>query len=641
MLGVKCIGIAFLLIRVLCVPTPPVGHAEDLGEEFVQAAEESSIFIPPEPPSQNLVNQHASTSSVTSPFQQSDSGPHWSSGAPAFGLTAQDLYPSFHSEQGRYHPYQYGMIPTVIYHPIVVHPQQHHPGTSGSASLLPVPFHSPFTPPGVALAPSNQHVHDLYSQHFPYRTVWSQQLEGSSKTTQRLSPSSNVVGSPEQPSQDLHDLDSQPTDPLISLHAAGDDPQSILPAQSSISPMPLLPEQLLRDKGMARDYRHRDRLQRGKLGRILIERFDPESLDGTREQILHMAVEDPNFFSGAEFQTVLESDPKIDNFVQTLRQPESGEGSSRTSRDIEPVFLGNDEHDDPSSVARSTFYTRKEVKQVLYSDEHGVRSLFLTFAPGSRVVSGRLGAGQLGVWEIGPSQGQAAIGLYLRGIYRPFTATEFQQIERHSQATGRSFWFFLQRTRHSGPILPYKLSIIQKIDGPSFTPELMDLPEHPEIKSLVESGELAKALTVSKILYGRHLYVYQPTPALNRLIEEWKAAAGLPKYSFTRIIPTPEQIDNLATNMVRHYRRPRAVKVIRRPNGEMYMLNFAKHLGWLEQHRSDVVIVWKLGPAVQNKRLLIAEGFFDVKESEFEKMTADKIPGLHNSVFQYNLPGLP
>jgi len=389
------------------------------------------------------------------------------------------------------------------------------------------------------------------------------------------------------------------------------------------------------------DYRHLSRLPRTQKGKASLNRFNPELLDGSPTQIRSYAVWDPNFFSGARFQTILKEDPTISRFIEDLRLSSPRGDKTGTPRDVRPEPLTPSELRDPNGIAKTTFYFRKAAKQVLYDGSRGTRSLFLTFIEGPRHASGKPVAGHVAVWEIGPLQEAGAVGLYLRGFYR-FSAADFLALDRSEYFSGKTFW--IMRLRTKGPQV--QLNHLGIVQIPSHQTagqpgRISKLPDHPEVKSLAQTGQLDRALSVGDLLHGRHLYVYQESPEFRSLLQYWKKAAFLSEDSFDPIPFTPDQLDNLAINMASHYRRPRPVKVIRLPNGEMYMLSFLKSVPWLQQHPQDVVAVWKMGPRIQNKRLMIAQGFFSVDPSMLSKMTPGTVPGLRDSTFQYNLAGLP
>lgn len=653
-LSLKGLFLALVLPRTLSAPAPPTGQAEDLGKGVAEAVSDSSrhelasLFYPA---SHSSAPQDGGSSATTSKFwptvDRNDEGSSYSAlgahthrNAPPWAPTL----PDFHSSSASSGPYQYGYIPTVVYHPVLFQPEQYQNDLRSSlesGSTIPMTLQPLFLKDVGTLKAQASH-HDLSRQSLE---------EHSSFPQYRPPPLPS-----QEPNVPPHVLDSsssvfkatgrQPTvqsaSPFSEHLRAPDSVAQIGASERSQQAPPLLPVPILRPtRGKALDYRHLSRLPRGKKGKASLVRFNRDRLDllgGSPAQIRSIAVQDPNFFSGASFETILQRDPEIDRFIESLRLPESRIGRGESLRDLGPAPLTTSEVEDPNSIARKTFYYRKEAKQVLYGSSEDPRSLFLTFIPGQRRVSGKLAAGHVAVWEIGPLQEADAVGLYLRGFYR-FTAAEFQALDRSQHVSGKKFWIMRMRLNE-----PHgRLSIVPSSSRETEAQQIpgSELPDHPEIKALAQTGQLDRALSVGKLLHGRHLYVYQESPQLRPLIESWKKAAGLAGDSFEPIPLRTDQIDNLATNMASHYRRPKPVKVIERPNGEMYVLSFLLSLSWLQQHPRDVVAVWKMGPRIQNKRLMIAQGFFGVDPSTLSKMTPDTVAGLHDSTFQYNLAGLP
>lgn len=108
---------------------------------------------------------------------------------------------------------------------------------------------------------------------------------------------------------------------------------------------------------------------------------------------------------------------------------------------------------------------------------------------------------------------------------------------------------------------------------------------------------------------GRHSYAYMESPETVGLINQWKMTAGLDPTFFRPIPLTQEQIENIYINLAPSFRNWMEVKVLARPNNELYMLTWHQKIPWLTQYKGNGAVVWKIGPVIGEKRLLFAKGF--------------------------------
>lgn len=611
----------------------------DLLESFTQGTAHSSSSSNLGPTQHPIVHSEA--------FRE-----HSASGYDTYGQHAP-----YQGELQQPSSYHYTYLPTVVYQPVLVPStwQRFDPAIA-THTVPPLHTHPDLSEPG----PSS-----FVSNHFSFHPQPHQpQLPHLREPTssQGINPDSDNSGGRER-----FEIDPDPQARAIHSHAtssirAGKDldqdaTRSSLASKAPLeadpfkevagrsSSRPLLPAPYLsKSKNFPPNNRRYKQFPNSQKGIAERDRFDPELLDGSDVQISRIAVHDPNFFSGAPFRFFVRTDPVVGSVIQGLRSSghiASGKSGS-SSRVDGPSQMVMRIAKDPDAFVRRYFWLRKEAKQVLLQNEHGSRSLFLIFHSSSLYLPSRTTSKHVGVWEIGRSHEQGIPGLYFRGFY-PFSASEFLSLEQHPEATGRSFWFTTNRLRTSKND-PYIALTVVKVKHDEAEPELTPEPEvlqHPDMQNLVQTGALGKAVSLHDLLPGKHSFMYQESPDTAELVSRWESAAGLPGDSFSPIQLTDAQVRDLSINSANNYRKTKPVKVVVEANGEMFMLTFFKELSWLTKPRKDVVSIWKIGPQVDGRRLMIGRGFFHIKPESFERLTPATIPGLRDASFHYNLAQLP
>lgn len=139
-------------------------------------------------------------------------------------------------------------------------------------------------------------------------------------------------------------------------------------------------------------------------------------MSGADPLVRQIAVNNVESLSEGTFQLFEEEDPQVNNFVSSLRQTEQTEqglGVAETSR---PVRLYSKFAQQPSALASTMFFHRKEAVQLLLKTLEGQRSLFVTYTAQPRWLPRSSTRGYIGIWEIAPSREPEALGLHFRGF---------------------------------------------------------------------------------------------------------------------------------------------------------------------------------------------------------------------------------
>ncbi|SJX61318.1 uncharacterized protein SRS1_10311 [Sporisorium reilianum f. sp. reilianum] len=360
----------------------------------------------------------------------------------------------------------------------------------------------------------------------------------------------------------------------------------------------------------------------------------PLPLDATT--IRNLAVQDPKIFSKAHFRFSLGTDPDIGRLVNSLTSPDStvrlSAGRMHDQDQVQEQF--------PNDLFRlfsSYFWTRKKAKQILLKTESGTRSLFFIFLTDTRLMPGRSFSSHTSVWEIASSKERGVLSMLCYAFY-PFSETDFLNLERHRQSTGRNYWFkFNQKT--VAPDRPMPLLILPANADVADEGVLAELArQHPEMRSLIWTGKLQRALSTSSYVLGKHYYVAAEfSPDVSVAIQRWKSDANLSQDMFLPLRLDAKQIEELPYVTVAHYRSSKDVTAITEPNGDVYMMEFAQNLHWFHQYRGPLVSVWKVGPLVEGRELLIFKGLFQLSAEEFEELRPERVPGLRFASFQNNI----
>ncbi|TKY84891.1 hypothetical protein EX895_005971 [Sporisorium graminicola] len=570
-----------------------------------------------------------------------------SQGGPFWPATGQPQ--SYLSPQGELTGFRYSYIPTIVYQPVLVHhsaqyldpatlralPQGQIPvgsrrGASVSSGMSHFGSSYPLAPPS---APVPRRVHPTLPQSH------HSMLEGAKAVEPRAGMSSRVG----EMSNDFEAGSSrgvQETEPH--QHEVS------LPTEPSAT-RPLLPVALLPNTVRKRKQQRKPELS--ALERAIRERqeSDPLELPLRADQIQRQLVRDPKFFSGAPFRLSTRADPEISLLVKRLRSPETTSGASEHGQGSQEQLAGQFPKN-LDQFLRSFFFHRKKAKQVLLRTHDGTRSLLVIYLTETQRLSHTHFDSHVSVWEFAPSgcvpapSSRCVLDLYCYGFY-PFSASDFLDLDAHPQSTGQSYWIELISKVGVKPDqqLPLIVSAAEpdtaQIDASVMTQEV---EHHPEIQALLQSGEIQRALSTSSYVVGRHLYVVQEfAPDVIAAIGRWEREAQLPSRTFDPVKLDEKQIDLLPQLTVAAYRKGKHVKVVTEPNGEMYMLEFHSRLRWLQQHPRGVVTVWKLGPEVSQRRLLIFKGSYRIKGQDFYQLTPRNVHGLRDSFFKSSQVELP
>ena len=360
------------------------------------------------------------------------------------------------------------------------------------------------------------------------------------------------------------------------------------------------------------------RVRRKRAKKAKLRADEPEE---TAPLVRYQAARDLEILSDLPFKLFERPNPQFDTIISSLRL-----GTSSSEAVISrPVPLGA-RTPKGNTLARMLFWRRKEVKQVILQRSEGEIVFLLSYVDQPHFLQPHPSPSYVGVWQIGSSDepGEDLVAL-----------------ERRQNAVVQSYWLWEPRTGITNPDVSFVLAIHSSSDrdGRGQAQTLADLERTPDIESLLSSGQLHSIL--SRPVAGRHWYAYHPSPETSLMIREWTAAISTRLGAFHEIPLTPEQIQKLSINMSSVYFRRRSAKVVKRQTGEEYMLSFFNKVPWLTQYGSSVVAVWKVGPILQTRRLLILKGLYAVSNRQWAKMTPDLIPGLresHSDDTVYSLP---
>lgn len=641
------LSIIYLFTTGFCRPTPPSRLARtlafDLNElpqqveqvaesDFIQSAVHSSVHDPV-----STTGSFSAHSSFTAPHgdQWARAGPFWHHAGPS----SSSMMPPEHLAGWRY-----AYIPAFVYHPVpVVPPHQpfqvplapvwpHHQSIRSEQVNLPVTGSQQSVQHYTFLG--NEHLPDVALPTYQHSTAFRSDFEGS----QGLHP-----GNLHQDQGMQSSLPGGRRNTIEAASSSGTKDAVVHAPQPSTSTdtdahMPLLPVRKL-------DFRQRKFRGSQSLAAERGPRADEE--DGVA-QIRDLVFQDPTRFSGDNFRLSLRFDPQVSRLIKSLRTAQSMEGTSAADSDPAAQTV-RQVPTDLDGFFQGYFWSRKMAKEVLLHDEGGrTRIIYIVFLNTAGTLTSKKYVSQVAAWEIGPAHQHTLRDLYFYGFY-PLSVKDFENLERHPASTRRSYYFGATRRRlrqKSTTDKTLALSIIRANVGQEATNEpaiAAEMAQHPEIRPLMESGQLQRSLSSSRILHGRHVYVAQETAVESFApMKRWLDAAALPHGSFTLIKLTPEQIDELPIISAARYRTGRHVKVISEANGEMYMLDFAPALPRLGIRGPGVMAVWKFGPEVDGaKRLLINKGHFSTYRTSFNRLTPDTVSGLRDSWFQYNMVGLP
>lgn len=627
----KLVLISFALLPSLTVAPPPVGNPQEITRTLQESVDE--VRSDGTRDLLGLLGQAAehdgyetSAGSNVVPLQSYGHLPSFPEPepGPVSFVHSQYVPSSFPNPSQHPFPVQYSYIPALVYQPVV-----HLPTFHATGPLLPhdVRLHAPIYP---------QNIH--FEHGLPLFDLLDRSRQSKVAVDYSFHPPSARETMPF--SRDEHSVfqSSSATDAAASgtrVSATDVNEHRTAKATSSSHGKTTVPEDLPYFRNSwdlsARLYRE------SRSGQAKLKQ---KKYVGTDPLIQAQAVQDIEALDESNFKVVLHPDPEIDSFVDSLRMhPEepSNAASGGGREGVSSKFVKQ-----PNLLARTVFYNKMDVKQVNYQGQDGLRPLFLTHSIRPNFLLRRPTGGHLGVWEIGPSDDPNALGLYLRGFF-PFPTLRFQQLDQHPAATGKSYYFWQDRpgSNEFPEGISLRIAAVNKIfrNAESKLPD--DIPDTPELVQLQQTGQLQRVLKLSHLIPGRHLYAFQEHPETATLLNEWLSSAGRPKAVVQPIRLTEEQVNEFAANIAPYYRVKEEVKAIRIPGGMMYMLSYLKELAWLKQHLGPVLIVWKLGPNIQGKRLMIAEGIFRFDARRWSRLTPESVPGLSTFHFSYSTAQLP
>lgn len=334
-------------------------------------------------------------------------------------------------------------------------------------------------------------------------------------------------------------------------------------------------------------------------------------------------------------------DPAVNIYVDTLRSAPLLTGNSIHDAAIKPAKLTAEMANNPQRLISYAFQSSKLAKQATMPGREGARNLFFTFLVSPRFLRGRPVGGYLAAWEVGPMQDDGVRSLFLYGLY-PFSAQDFEAFAQHPLGNAKSYWISKARKGAASHEGSFQLAFIRQSEEDSIKKivshleALSNIERTPDIEKLLSTGQLASVLAGSHHVAGLYLFAYQESADIDALIHKWKFAIGHAPGTVNRIALTQDQVENLGVNMESAFRRQQSVKMVNLPNGERLMLQHGRWLRWMKQHQNPVLVVWKMGPFILGRRLLICKGFYDVTAEEWNSMTSQTIPGLYDSSFSYN-----
>ncbi|SPC60783.1 uncharacterized protein UHOD_01866 [Ustilago sp. UG-2017b] len=295
----------------------------------------------------------------------------------------------------------------------------------------------------------------------------------------------------------------------------------------------------------------------------------------------------------------------------------------------------------PQRLINTVFWNTKVAKPITKQGLTGAKSLFFTYSVRPKFLQNRPEGGYLGAWHVGSADQEGCKSLFLHGFY-PSDVQDFDAVAQHPRTNTERYRVWRNRRKHWNRESSFRLKFERietqygESERESPSQVLSGAERTPEIDTLLSTGQLASVLSGRQYIAGLHLYAYQVSPDIIDFLQKWKPVVGQRPNTLSLIPLTKDQIDNLSVNMSPTLRRRRLVKIIRHPDGERLMLQHNLSHTRMYQHTRPVLTVWKLGPFIQGRRLLIAKGFYDMTGEEWNRMTPRTIPGLLYSFFSYS-----
>lgn len=349
-----------------------------------------------------------------------------------------------------------------------------------------------------------------------------------------------------------------------------------------------------------------------------------------------------NSFLGS-YRVILQTDLEVTKLITEMRfrvwlnyggEEKVAEYVMQYPADLQGAYLSR-----PDTIALKVFSHRAHAKEILLLGKDGPRRLLFTFSSRPDFLIHKYRQGFVGVWELEPSQGQDVLPLHLRGFYK-FEAEVFSKLELQPEATGREFWM-MARLRPGTDVSAASLDLMVTRMRRNEAGSLESSLPSTQAQQHLQSTRFSEMFNPNRQVLGQHLYVYRESLQVALLTREWAKAAGLKAGSFDPIELNGEQIQYLSTHIDLSFRLIRKVKMVDLPTGGSLMLCFHQRLFWLVQHSRNIVSIWTFGPVVRDARVLTAVGFFNVPRLSWDKLTPEKIRGLRDSEFQYNMLSMP
>lgn len=345
-----------------------------------------------------------------------------------------------------------------------------------------------------------------------------------------------------------------------------------------------------------------------------------------------------------QYTLILEPDDSINTLIAKMRgraagdDPQQGLGSTPLQL---PVELKAMSQADPVALVNRILWYKARAKEVTFLGNNRVRRVLLTHIVHPDFTVHLNGFGYVGVWELGPTRQDGDANLYLRG-YFDFSEEEFHLIDEQPYSTGRQFWLIVRRPRvgsqHSLRLTKTRLSEAEiKAADEGDVRVLLD----PRLESRIISRVRAARSRFDAPNLGRHYYVYRESPDIVRLAQAWKSLANLKTTAMEPIKLSTEQKLRINSRIALSFRRPREVKLIQAPSGEILMLTWHHRLTWTPQHQANTLIVWRFGSINQEIRTMYAAGFFDLTPAGWKQMNPNNIPGLRESTFTHSNIAMP
>lgn len=620
---------------ISCLPTPPSKLVENTAfdlnelprdvEEAESSALHSSTLEPTDRTGSSSTPGHAF---ATQPHQSAHFRPYWHL-SEASTSSSRPLGHSF--------GWQYADMPTVQYHPVLLQPQWQ--PTSFAAGPY-WPHDQSFNAehvnqPGAVQMQAfvQQPAPTLGTEHAPAVTFAQPRTWKSSAEPGELSSGGAYGELRAQHSPSVTTSNILVSGPSGNPRDRADTDPLLVRSPETDGNVPLLPVKKLRYEPRKRH----DLPKAAASSRAIVA-------GELAAQNRHYDPKDLRPLSGSYFRFSQRNDPKVTRLINELRLPASADDADGTRANR--AYLQRSRFPaNPDTFFRTFFWSRKIAKQILLQDDDEARYILVFPLTTAKTISrNRYGSG-VAAWEIGRPDPAGSLNMYFYGFHS-FSLEDFSRLDTHQAATRKSYYFVAQRPSEANHQDGTKLGIIEADTDDSITPGLgiaPDLQQLPEIRALIESGQLQRAISSSDHISGRHFYVAQQSTVENLApMRRWLRAAGLPPGTLTPLTLSPRQIENLPLISAARFRRGLAVKIVTEENGEMYMLDFSREVPWLGWNHRGVMVVWKFGPEVgRARRLLINKGFFLIQRHLFDQMNPHTVPGLRDSRFQYSMTNLP